>query len=103
MKTYLFSSCFINELEALRVSLILDGATCADITKITIHGESRYTFKAQRTPKNTRAAQIMRDLRDAPLRPDQRAALADELINHRAPAPIRKPGHGLAEESSAWI
>lgn len=48
MKTYLFSSCFINELEALRASLILDGATCADITKITIHGESRYALKVTR-------------------------------------------------------
>lgn len=48
MKTYLFSSCFINELEALRVSFILDGATCADITKITIHGEARYTLKVTR-------------------------------------------------------
>lgn len=48
MKTYLFSSCFINELEALRASFILDGATCADITKITIHGEARYTLKVTR-------------------------------------------------------
>jgi hypothetical protein len=103
VKTYLFSSCFINELEALRVSFILDGATCADITKITIHGESRYAFKAQRTPKNTRTAQIMRDLRDAPLRPDQRAALADELINHRAVAPNRDAFTTLAEESSTWM
>lgn len=102
MRTYLFSSCFRSELEALRASLILDGATCADITKITIHGEARYALKAQRAPKNTRVAQIMRDLRDAPLRPDQRAALADELINHRAPAaPIREP-LTLAEESSIW-
>jgi hypothetical protein len=103
VKTYLFSSCFINELEALRVSFILVGATCADITKITIHGESRYAFKAQRAPKNTRVAQIMRDLRDAPLRPDQRAALADELINHRAVAPSRELMNGLAEESSTWM
>ena len=48
VKTYLFSSCFINELEALRVSFILDGATCADIQKITIHGEARYTLKVTR-------------------------------------------------------
>lgn len=48
MKTYLFSSCFIAELEALRVSLILDGATCAPIQTIKIHGESRYTLKVTR-------------------------------------------------------
>jgi hypothetical protein len=48
VKTYLFSSCFISELEALRVSFILDGATCADIQKITIHGEARYTLKVTR-------------------------------------------------------
>ena len=48
MRTYLFSSCFITELEALRASLTLKGATCAPIQTITIHGESRYTLKVTR-------------------------------------------------------
>lgn len=48
---------------------------------------------------------IMRELATAPLRPDQRALLADELIHQdRAPlsAPDREPLCVLAEESSAW-
>jgi hypothetical protein len=102
VKTYLFQSFFRTELEALSASLTASGAVCADIQKITKGGIASWCLKAQRAPKNTRTAQIMRDLRDAPLRPDQRAALADELINHRASAPNRESLTTLAEESSAW-
>lgn len=48
MKTYLFCSCFRTELEALAASLTASGATCADITKIIIHGEARYALKVTR-------------------------------------------------------
>ncbi len=103
MKTYLFQSYFRTELEALSASLTASGAVCADIQKITTNGIASWCLKASRAPKNTRVAQIMRDLRDAPLRPDQRAALADELINHRAQiAPSRDAFTTLAEESSIW-
>lgn len=47
---------------------------------------------------------IMRELATAPLRPDQRALLADELIHQdRAQiAPSRESFTTLAEESSVW-
>jgi hypothetical protein len=48
---------------------------------------------------------IMRELATAPLRPDQRALLADELIHQdRAlvSAPDCEPFTALAEESSIW-
>lgn len=48
---------------------------------------------------------IMRELATAPLRPDQRALLADELIHQDRAlkgAPDREPLRVLAEESSAW-
>lgn len=48
---------------------------------------------------------IMRELATAPLRPDQRALLADELIHQDRAlkgAPDREPLCALAEESSAW-
>lgn len=47
---------------------------------------------------------LMRELASAPLRPDQRALLADELIHQdRAltSAPDREP-ETLAEETSIW-
>lgn len=46
---------------------------------------------------------IMRELATAPLRPDQRALLADELIHQDralASAPDREPLTALAEEST---
>lgn len=94
MKTYLFQSFFRTELEALRASLTASGAVCADIQKITKGGIASWCLKASRAPKSPRVAQIMRDLRDAPLRPDQRALLMDELLDT-----ARAMGRAPQEES----
>lgn len=59
---------------------------------------------ATRDPARERIDWIMRELASAPLRPDQKALLADELISQdRAlrSAPDREP-EALAEESSVW-
>lgn len=80
MKTYLLRSNRKTEIDFAAASLEARGFTCSVGVSLTPDG-AVYALRADRPKRDARIEQIQRDLRDAPLRPDQRAALADELLN----------------------
>ena len=80
MKTYLLRSHWKNQINAAAASFEVRGFTCSVGVSMTPDG-AVYALRADRPARNARAEQIKRDLRDAPLRGDQRAALVDELLN----------------------
>lgn len=78
MKTYLIRSHFRSELDKAAAALRARGFSCSIGTSLTPSG-AVYALRADK-PRNDRAAQIERDLRDAPLRPDQRERLMREYV-----------------------
>jgi hypothetical protein len=71
MKTYLFRSHWKNQIDLCAASMAARGFVCEVGVSLTPDG-AVYVLRADRPQRNPRIAQIMRDLRDAPLRPDQR-------------------------------
>lgn len=78
MKTYLLRSHFRVELDNAAAQLRARGFSCSIGVSHTPDG-AVYALRADK-PRNDRAAQIERDLRDAPLRPDQRERLMREYV-----------------------
>lgn len=78
MKTYLIRSHFRAELDKAAAALRARGFSCS-IGMIHTHNGAVYALRADK-PRNDRARQIERDLRDAPLRPDQREKLMREYV-----------------------
>ena len=78
MKTYLIRSYFRTDLDNAAAALRARGFSCSIGVSLTPAG-AVYALRADK-PRNDRARQIERDLRDAPLRPDQREKLMREYV-----------------------